>query len=102
MHLARIEAYSADVLPALLLIYVVIVVAVTGHDAAYYRYSDVVQPMTLVVLAPLVIVGGLTLRLAWALKRYVRFPQAGAVAVSYGLIASLIWVIVMVRATFPG
>ncbi|MDB5326309.1 MAG: hypothetical protein JWM57_1878 [Phycisphaerales bacterium] len=94
VHLARVSAYTADVLPALLLLTVIANQAwyIFGQNSEFVRTSDVLlKLMVNVLLVPLLVLGPLLFRTALALKRYVRFPQALAVAAGYYLIIGLIW-----------
>ena len=102
VHLARVQAYTADALPLLLVLAVAADVAwaVLVPDVAWRRSMWTLLAPSLV--PGVVVVGGLTLRLASALRQYLRFPHAVAVALAFGAIALLAWltVVVPVRIEF--
>lgn len=98
VHLTRVNAYTVDAVPWLM---VVAGLAEVGWTAVfgmpYWTSGDFTFAVLHAMLIPSILVTGVTLRLASALRRYVRFPHAWPVALAFGLMALLAWLTVAVQ-----
>ena len=85
VHLTRVNAYTTDVLPLLLFLTALTVVSPDAFEVAFF-----ILPLPVVLL--------MTWRMTSALRRYLRFPHALPVALAFGVMVGLLWVVVAINA----
>ena len=85
VHLTRVNAYTTDVLPVLILL-----VAGSVVFPDFFELGLFFLPVVMVLMV--------TWRLSSALRRYVRFPHALPVALAFGVIVGLTWLVLAINA----
>ena len=104
-HLARINVYVSDVLPVTVFMFAILIDLQFKSPTRYSSFRSFYGPwhgvgtfqawLQFILVTPAILFLPIAVRYGWALRKYLRFPHAAAVATGYWAIATLGWAVLM-------
>ncbi|MGC4031539.1 MAG: hypothetical protein QM754_07370 [Tepidisphaeraceae bacterium] len=92
VHLTRIAAYSTDAIPLLLILGGLAEMAwLFSAEGSSFASSGLIGMVGHAMTVPVIVLGGLAVRMAIGFSRYARMPHAWAVSMAYVVMVGLIW-----------